>query len=143
MHQSRGVVLVTVRGDVDGDPAALRMLGGAAVQATGRRPALVDLSDLHVHHRSGLAALHEVVQGRPAGTATVVLTRTSMRRRLTGLFGPDVAWYPAGVHVPWVGVAASLSHRRRRLPAAQRTHPVADPLGELVWAAARERAGAR
>jgi hypothetical protein len=58
------------------------------------------------------------------------------------VFGPQVAWYPAELTTPWIGVAASLSHRRRHLTGGQRTDPGDEQMSRLLWAAAMERAEA-
>lgn len=132
-------VVLSARGDVRDDPHLLRELVGVALAALGDRPAVVDVSDLYVQRHEGLEALRRLLRQRPAGARTVVLARTSLRRRLVGVFGPDTAWYPAEVLTPWLGVAASLAHRRHHLPRGG-LELVEDPLSGLLWAAARERA---
>jgi hypothetical protein len=93
-----------------------------------------------VHHAEGLAALRWLLRQRPAGAPTVVIARSAQRRRLPGVFGSQVAWYPAELHTPWIGVTASLSHRRRHLTGDLLTDPGEEQISRLLWAAARERA---
>ncbi|MEU2349933.1 hypothetical protein [Modestobacter sp. NPDC049651] len=133
------VVVLCARGDVREEPQLLGELVGVALAALDDRPAVVDVSDLYVQRHAGLDALRRLLRQRPPGAPTVVLARTALRRRLVGVFGPDTAWYPSEVHTPWLGVAASLAHRRHHLPRAGLAL-VEDPLSELLWAAARERA---
>ena len=70
----------------------------------------------------------------------MVVARSAQRRRLQGVFGSQVAWYPAELHTPWIGVAASLSHRRRHLTGDQLTDPGEEQMRLLLWAAGQERA---
>ncbi|SDG61091.1 hypothetical protein [Klenkia brasiliensis] len=130
--------VVTVRGEVrHAVPQLAESLAGA-LQLAADRPAVVDVSDLWLHRPVAVAVLRGLVRDRPAGAVTVVLARAATRRRLRGLFCAEVAWYPAELRTPWLGVAAALAHRRHQLPADQRAHPVTDPLAELLWAAAQE-----
>ena len=140
VHHRDDVVVLVARGDVRGDNAALLQLVGVALLALDDQPAVVDVCDLYVHRQDGLAALRWLLLQRPPGALTVVLARSALRRRLHGVFGPQVAWYPAELHTPWIGVAASLSHRRRHLPREQRADAAEEQIGVLIWAAARERA---
>ena len=133
------IVVLCARGDVRDSPELLRELVGVGLAALDDRPAVVDVSDLYVQRHEGLDALRRLLCRRPPGARTVVLARTPLRRRLHGVFGPDTAWYPAEVHTPWLGVAASLAHRRHHLPRGG-LELVEDPLSELLWAAAHERA---
>jgi len=135
-----GVVVVAARGDLRGDPEALRQLVGVALVALDDQPAVIAVCDLYVHHADGLAALRTMLRQRPPAAPTVAIARSAQRRRLHGVFGPQVAWYPAELTTPWIGVAASLSHRRRHLTGDQRTDPGEEQIGRLLWAAARERA---
>ncbi|MGY2081125.1 hypothetical protein [Modestobacter sp. SYSU DS0657] len=143
VHQHDDVVVLVARGDVRGDPESLRRLVGVALLALDDQPAVLDVCDLYVHRREGLAALRWLIRERPPGARTVVLARTAMRRHMHGVFGRGVAWYPAEVQTPWVGVAAALSHHRRHLPADQRSDLDLDQLVPLLWAAAEQRAAAR
>ena len=135
-----GVVVVEARGDLREDAEALRQLVGVALVALDDQPAVIAVCDLYVHHADGLAALRSLLRQRPAGAPTVVIARSAQRRRLHGVFGPQVAWYPAELTTPWIGVAASLSHRRRHLTGDQRTDPGEEQMSRLLWAAALERA---
>jgi len=135
-----GVVLVVARGDLRGDAEALGNLVGLTLRALDDQPAVISICDVYVHHADGLAALRRLLRQRPAGVPTVVIARSAQRRRLPGLFGGQVAWYPAELHTPWIGVAASLSHRRRHLTGDQLTDPGEEQISRLLWAAARERA---
>ena len=139
VHHRDGVVVLVARGDVRGDTAALVDLVGVALMALGDQPAVLDVCDLYVHRQDGLGALRWLLAQRPENALTVVLARTALRRRLTGVFGPQVAWYPAELHTPWIGVSASLSHRRRHLPVTQRWEVDEALIGTLLWTAARER----
>ncbi|MQA34208.1 hypothetical protein [Modestobacter roseus] len=143
VHQHGDVVVLVAHGDVRDDQESLRRLVGVALMALDDRPAVLDVCDLYVHRREGLEALRWLIRQRPPGARTVVLARTTMRRHMVGVFGRDVAWYPAEVQTPWVGVAASLSHHRRHLPAAQRSELDLEQLVPLLWAAAEQRATAR
>jgi hypothetical protein len=136
-------VVLTVRGVVRAGFGLLHDHLADAVDELGDRPAVVDVSELWVQHPAALQVLRSLLGRRPPGSGTVVLARTSTRRRLHGVFDVDVAWYPAELRTPWLGVAAALAHRRYQLPAPDRTAPQADPLGELLWAAAQERTGQR
>ena len=140
VHHRDGVAVLVARGDVRGDVEALRAPVGIAVQALGDAPAVIAICDLYVHHADGPAAMRWLLRQRPAGSATVVIARSAQRRRLHGVFGPRVAWYPAELHTPWIGVCAALSHRRRHLAGDQRTDPGEELIGRLLWAAANERA---
>ena len=142
VHHRDGVVVVVARGDVRGDAAALRELVGVALRALDDQPAVIAVSDLYVQHAEGLAALRSLLRQRPPGAPTVVIARSAQRRRLTGVFGAQVAWYPAELTTPWIGVAASLSHRRRHLTGDRRTDPGEEQIGRLLWAAAMEPAAA-
>jgi hypothetical protein len=139
VHHRDGVVVLVARGDFRGDAEALRQLVGVALMALGDQPAVISICDLYVHHADGLAAMRWLLRQRPPSSPTVVIARAAQRRRLHGVFGSQVAWYPAELHTPWIGVSASLSHRRRHLTADQRTDPGEEAIGRLLWAAARER----
>lgn len=141
VHHRDGVVVLVARGDVRGDAAGLRELAGMALMTLGDQPAVVSVCDLYVHHADGLAALRWLLRQRPAGAPTVVIARSAQRRRLPGVFGARVAWYPAELQTPWIGVAASLAHRRRHLAGDRRTDSAEEEIGHLLWAAARELAG--
>ncbi|HEV7870685.1 MAG TPA: hypothetical protein VGO95_05460 [Modestobacter sp.] len=140
VHDRDGVVVLVASGDVRGDADVLRQLVGVAMAALDDQPAVIVVCDLYVHHADGLAALRSLLRQRPIGSPTVVIARSAQRRRLQGVFGPQVAWYPAELHTPWIGVAASLSHRRRQLTGDRRTDPGEEQISRLLWAAARERA---
>ena len=140
VHHRDGVVVLVARGDVRGDAEALRDLVGVALHALDDQPAVIAVCDLYVHHTEGLAALRWLLRQRPAGAPTVVIARSAQRRRLQGVFGPQVAWYPAELHTPWIGVAASLSYRRRHLTGDRRTDPGEEQISRLLRAAAEERA---
>jgi len=140
VHAREDVVVLVARGDVRGDSTALVRLVGVALMALRDEPAVLDVCDLYVYRQDGLAALRWLLAQRPTGALTVVLARTAMRRRMHGVFGPQVAWYPAELLTPWIGVSASLSHRRRHLPLAQRRAEQEAEIGTLLWAAARQRA---
>jgi CheY-like chemotaxis protein len=140
VHSRDGVVVLVARGDVRGDAEGLRELAGVALRALDDQPAVIAVCDLYVHHADGLAALRWLLRQRPASAPTVVIARSAQRRRLHGVFGSRVAWYPAELHTPWIGVAASLSHRRRHLTGDQLTDPGEEQISRLLWAAARERA---
>ena len=140
VHHRDGVVVLVARGDVRGDSTALVRLVGVALMALDDQPAVLDVCDLYVHRQDGVAALRWLLTQRPLGALTVVLARTALRRRMTGVFGPRVAWYPAELHTPWIGVSASLAHRRRQVPVARREDVDEEQIAELLWAAARERA---
>jgi CheY-like chemotaxis protein len=135
-----GVVVVEARGDLRGDAEALRALVGVALHALDDQPAVIAICDVYVHHADGLAALRWLLRQRPVAAPTVVIARSAQRRRLHGVFGSRVAWYPAELHTPWIGVTASLSHRRRHLTGDQLTDPGEEQISRLLWAAARERA---
>jgi CheY-like chemotaxis protein len=135
-----GVVVLVARGDVRGDAAALRELAGVALHALADQPAVIAVCDLYVHHADGLSALRTLLRQRPPSAPTVVIARSAQRRRLPGVFGSTVAWYPAELRTPWIGVAASLSHRRRHLTGDQITEAGEEQISRLLWAAARERA---
>jgi hypothetical protein len=135
-----GVVVVAARGDLREDAGALSDLVGLAVRALDDQPAVISICDVYVHHADGLAALRWLLRQRPARAPTVVIARSAQRRRLPGVFGSRVAWYPAELHTPWIGVAASLSHRRRHLTGDPLTDPDEEQISRLLWAAARERA---
>jgi hypothetical protein len=139
VHHRDDVVVLAARGDVRDDPATLLQLVGVALVALDDQPAVIDVCDLYVHRQDGLAALRWLLLQRPPGALTVVLARTALRRRLHGVFGAQVAWYPAELHTPWIGVSASLSHRRRHLPVTRRQEDTEARIGTLLWAAARER----
>jgi hypothetical protein len=141
VHDRDGVVVLVARGDVRGDADALLELVGVAMTTLDDRPAVIAVCDLYVHHAEGLAALRTLLRQRPPSAPTVVIARSAQRRRLHGVFGSQVAWYPAELHTPWIGVAASLSHRRRHLTGDRRTDPGEEQIGRLLWAAAREREG--
>ena len=141
VHDRDGVMVLVARGDVRGDADLLRELVGVAMVALADRPAVITVCDLYVHHAEGLSALRSLLRQRPPGAPTVVIARSAQRRRLHGVFGSQVAWYPAELHTPWIGVAASLSHRRRHLTGDRRTDPGEEQIGRLLWAAAREREG--
>jgi hypothetical protein len=140
VHHRDGVVVLVARGDVRGDAEGLRELVGVALRALADQPAVIAVCDLYVHHAAGLDALRWLLRQRPPGAPTVVIARSVQRRRLHGVFGSQVAWYPAELHTPWIGVAASLSHRRRHLTGDRLTDPGEEQIGRLLWAAARERA---
>ena len=140
VHHRDGVVVLVARGDVRGDSTALVHLVGVALMALDDQPAVLDVCELYVHRQDGVAALRWLLTQRPLGALTVVLARTALRRWMTGVFGPQVAWYPAELHTPWIGVSASLAHRRRQVPAARRQDVDEERIEELLWAAARERA---
>jgi hypothetical protein len=140
VHSRDGVVVLVARGDVRGDAEGLRELAGVALRALDDQPAVIAVCDLYVHHAAGLAALRWLLRQRPTSAPTVVIARSVQRRRLHGVFGSRVAWYPAELHTPWIGVAASLSHRRRHLTGDQLTDPGEEQISRLLWAAARERA---
>ena len=140
VHHRDGVAVLTVRGDVRSDIDALREPVAVAVRALGEQPAVIVICDLYMQHVDGPAAMRWLLRQRPAGSATVVVARSAQRRRLQGVFGPRVAWYPAELHTPWIGVSASLSHRRRHLTGGQRTDPGEEQISRLLWAAAEERA---
>ena len=142
VHHRDGVVVLVVRGDVRRDIQALREPVGVALRALGDQPAVIVICDLYVQHADGRAAMRWLLRQRPPGSPTVVVARSAQRRRLQGVFGPEVAWYPAELHTPWIGVSASLSHRRRHLPPDQRTASAEDQMRELLWAAAEEREAA-
>jgi hypothetical protein len=139
VHNRENVVVLVARGDVRGDAAAVRELVGLALLALGDQPAVISVCDLYVHHAAGLSALRWLLRQRRTGAPTVVIARSAQRRRLQGVFGSRVAWYPAELHTPWIGVAASLSHRRRHLTGHERTERGEEEIGELLWAAAWER----
>jgi hypothetical protein len=143
VHQRDGVAVLVARGDLRGDVDALREPVGVAVRALGDQPAVIVICDLYVHHADGAAAMRWLLRQRPPGSPTVVIARSAQRRRLHGVFGPRVAWYPAELHTPWIGVSASLSHRRRHLTGNQRTDPGEEQIGRLLWAAANEQARLR
>jgi hypothetical protein len=140
VHQRDGVVVLVARGDVRGHSDALVRLVGVALMALQDKPAVLDVCELYVHRQDGLAALRWLLAQRPPGALTVVLARTALRRRMHGVFGPQVAWYPAELVTPWIGVSASLSHRRRHVPAAHREADSEQQIGRLLWTAAQERA---
>ena len=142
VHDRGTAVVVVARGDVRGDTEALRELVGLALAAIDQKPAVIDVCDLYSHHQDGLAALRWLLRQRPHGAPTVVIARSAQRRWLHGVFGAQVAWYPAELHTPWIGVSASLSHRRRHLPPDQRTPAAEEQMRELLWAAAEEREAA-
>jgi hypothetical protein len=142
VHDRGSVVVVVARGDVRGDTDALREMVGLALGAIDAKPAVIDVCDLYVHHQDGLAAVRWLLRRRPPDAPTVVIARSAQRRRLHGVFGPQVAWYPAELHTPWIGVAASLSHRRRHLSPEVRTAVSEERMRELLWAAAEEREAA-
>jgi hypothetical protein len=142
VHHRDGVVVLVARGDVRGNADALRQLVGVSLVALDDQPAVIAVCDLYVHHAEGLTALRALLRQRPPGAPTVVIARSAQRRRLHGVFGPQVAWYPAELTTPWIGVAASLSHRRRHLAGGQRTDPGDEQMSRLLWAAAMERAEA-
>jgi CheY-like chemotaxis protein len=139
VHQRDGIVVLAARGDLRGDAGALRELAGVALVALDDQPAVIAICDLYVHRADGLAALRWLLRQRPPSAPTVVIARSAQRRRLHGVFGTGVAWYPAELTTPWIGVAASLSHRRRHLTGDQRSDPGEELISSLLWAAARER----
>jgi hypothetical protein len=139
-HDRDGVVVLVARGDLRGDAQALRELVGVALRTLGDQPAVIAVCDLYLHGADGLDALRWLLRQRPPGAPTVVIARSAQRRRLPGVFGPQVAWYPAELTTPWIGVAASLSHRRRHLTSEQRADPGEEQISRLLWAAAHERA---
>jgi CheY-like chemotaxis protein len=141
VHDRDGVKVLVARGDVRGDADLLRELVGVAMVALADRPAVIAVCDLYVHHADGLSALRSLLRQRPPSAPTVVIARSAQRRRLHGVFGSQVAWYPAELHTPWIGVTASLSHRRRHLTGEQFTDPGEEQIERLLWAAARERGG--
>jgi hypothetical protein len=141
VHDRDGVVVLVARGDVRGDADPLREMVGVAMVTLADRPAVIAVCDLYVHHAEGLAALRSLLRQRPPSAPTVVIARSAQRRRLHGVFGSQVAWYPAELHTPWIGVTASLSHRRRHLTGEQLTDPGEEQIERLLWAAAREREG--
>jgi CheY-like chemotaxis protein len=140
VHHRDGVVVLVVRGDVRRDIQALREPVGVALRALGDQPAVIAICDLYVQHADGQAAMRWLLRQRPPGSPTVVIARSAQRRRLQGVFGLEVAWYPAELHTPWIGVSASLSHRRRHLTGDHRNDPGEETMSRLLWAAAHERA---
>jgi CheY-like chemotaxis protein len=139
VHDRDGVKVLVARGDVRGDADLLRELVGVAMVTLADRPAVIAVCDLYVHHADGLSALRSLLRQRPPSAPTVVIARSAQRRRLHGVFGSQVAWYPAELHTPWIGVTASLSHRRRHLTGEQLTEPGEAQIERLLWVAARER----
>jgi hypothetical protein len=141
VHERDGIVVLVAQGDVRGDSDVLRQLVGVGMATLGDRPAVISVCDLYVHHAEGLAALRWLLRQRPPGAPTVIIARSAQRHRLHGVFGSQVAWYPAELHTPWIGVTASLSHRRRHLPGEQLTDSGEAQIERLLWVAAREREG--
>jgi hypothetical protein len=141
LRDGGAAAVVTARGEVRREVDLLADLLAGALVRTADRPAVLDVRELWLCRPAAVVVLRGAVLARPPGAVTVVLARTATRRRLRGLFCAEVAWYPAELRTPWLGVTAALAHRRHQLTADERAHPVADPLAELLWAAAQECAG--
>jgi hypothetical protein len=142
VEHRRDLVSVVVGGDVE-DARGLDRLVGAGLAAAGRRPVLVDLTALRLRRPGIGRVFRRLLCSRAPGARTVVVARPSQRRAMAGAFGPLVGWYPAAVRSPLLGMATSLAARRGLPVEVRGASVVEDPLGELLWAAAREQARPR